>query len=98
MNYLDLGFDQSFERHPQKRITSEELPDVTPFTADSIIQQIPGSKIAGGVIESQDGKLKIDLEKGQFLYNDGVVDLLSLGGASRSLTVKDSNGTTLISS
>ena len=97
MSWQDAGFDDSFERK-KKMVRQDEIPQISPFTADSVFTEIPGSKISRGIIKSQNGKLEIDLDNGTLTYNDGVVDLLKVGGDDNNLTLKSSSDTTLISS
>lgn len=104
MDYLEAGFTKNFTRQPYKRDTSIEpemgksTPEYTTYDVDSLFQEIPGDKISGGVLTSLDGTLEINLNEGSIKYNDGVVDLLSVGGTDKTLTAKNSSNNTILSS
>lgn len=92
MSYTDEGFDKYFMRKRAKRAT----PMITRQAANTLIDSLSGDKIVGGIIESTNGQLTIDLENGKMVYNDGIVDLLSLGGSDNNLIIRDTNDSTLV--
>lgn len=112
--YLDLGFDPFFRRIPQKSdknpydykgfyewedyATMGSIPQVTQQDAATMFQGIPGSNISGGLIQSQDGALQINLDQGGITYNDGAVNLFSLGGQDKNLTINNSSNTSILNS
>ncbi len=97
MDYTQLGFNNSFQRAEQiQQISSGQIPTMSPYTVNSIIQGLSASKIKGGILQSNDGKLLIDLNLGTIKYNDGVTDLLTVGGANNELTLKDNNNNILV--
>lgn len=97
MDYTDLGYNKSFQRLPStQQITSNQIPTLSPYTVNSIIQALSASKIKGGILQSTDGKLLINLDSGTIQYNDGVVSLLTLGGSNGELTLKDNNNNILV--
>lgn len=93
MSYIDEGFDKFFKRKQEKGTPST----ITHQATDVLIDGMSGDKIIGGIIESNNGKLSIDLENGKIIYNDGVVDLVSVGGDDNNLVIKDKDNTTIIS-
>src|SRR5438128_1037696 len=111
--YLDLGFNEFFQRVPQKNEINPydyrgfyewedyagqgSIDQVTQQDASTMFQGIPADKISGGTLQSQDGSLLIDLDQGTINYNDGAVDLFSLGGQNKNLTIYNSNNTNLLS-
>lgn len=97
MNYQDIGFDHFFRRGNSNKIKSQELPELSASAVESLIDQISGTKLSGGIISSKDGKLTIDLENSLIKYNDGVIDLLKVGGANKELTLKNNSDTILVS-
>jgi len=92
--YLDTGFDNNFQRG---RKDIPEIKQITVQDASTMFQGIPANTIKGGVLQSNDGKLSINLDAGQILYNDGVVDLFNLGGDNSNLTIKNNSNLNLLS-
>ena len=92
MNYEEAGFNQFFRREePTKKIEVADLPEISTEDFGSLFQEVSGSKIRGGVLRSRDGRLTIDLENGKMTYNNGVVDLFTLGGTDREMTLKNTD-------
>jgi len=89
--YEDIGYSKFFKRS----LNIPENNQISEYEVDSTIQGISANKVQGGLIVSQNGKLKIDLDQGILTYNDGAIDLFEL---SDTLTVRDIDGNTIISS
>lgn len=80
----------------------------SPFTDTSQltpIQQAPTSAntISGGVLQSQNGNLSIDLTNGEIAFSNGAETSLSIGGQGtdgtpNSITATNSQGDTILSS
>lgn len=114
ITYLSLGFNEFFNRVPQKSdknpydyrgfyewedyATQGSIPQVTQQDAATMFQGIPGNTISGGLIQSQDGALSINLDQGGITYNDGAVDLLSIGGANKNVNINNSSNSSILSS
>lgn len=114
LTYNDLGFDNNFRRVPQASntnpydyhgfykeedyATSGSIPQITQQDAATMFQGIPATNISGGLLQSQDGALQINLDQGGITYNDGAVDLFSLGGDNKNLTINNSNNTSILAS
>lgn len=112
-NYLNRGFNQYFRRIPQKDdynpydykgfyewedyATSGSIQQVTTQDAATMFQGIPANNISGGVMQSQNGALTIDLNQGSINYNDGAVNLFNLGGPDNNLTVNNSSNNNILS-
>ncbi len=103
--YLDRGFNQFFQRIPVNQgpynwndyAANNSLPQVTTQDASTMFQGIPADKITGGVLQSRNGNLKLNLDDGTLVYNDGVVDLLAIGGEDNNLTIKNSSNINILS-
>ncbi len=90
MNYLDLGYNELFTREqPVNQITVEQLPQVPSVMIDKLLQEISLSMISGGRVQSNNGKLVIDLEKGEIVYNNGVKDLVFIGGEDDKVVINE---------
>ena len=84
-----------FDAFYQRKLNLPDNPQVSAYEFESQLQDVSASKIQGGAFSSQDGKLFIDLDNGIIRYNDGVSDIFNL--ENNSLTVKDANGNTILS-
>lgn len=67
-DYLNRGYSATFEKESNER----KIPFLSQFDVESYIEGITANLIKGGVIQSNDGKLKIDLDNGTITYNDGI--------------------------
>lgn len=67
MSYLDSGFN--------KFLYKSSLPpppaEVSEYSSSQMIPLLTGTSVAGGITESQNGKIRIDWELGQILVGDG---------------------------
>lgn len=93
MDYLDAGFDSNMLRR-QKR----DDPTVSQYEFNSNYDGFQADKVQGGIMTSLDGKLVINLNTGEIAYNDGAVDTFNLGGDNGTITIKDTNNNTLLTS
>lgn len=64
-SYKNRGFNEYFE----KTIGEKKIPYLSSFDVDSYIEEISSSKLSGGIIKSDDGKLVIDLINGTLTYD-----------------------------
>lgn len=111
--YLDLGFNAFFQRVPQKDETNpydyrgfydwedyaaNGIQQVDQQDAATMFQGISGNSITEGVLQSPNGRLQIDLNQGSINYNDGAVNLFSLGGQDNNLTINNSSNTSILNS
>lgn len=97
MAYQDIGFDEFLQRSDS--LNSGPTDQLDSLQADTYLQELSGSKIAGGLISSPDGRLKIDLENNVFKVNNGVTDLVSFGvleDGSVGLLIKNGDGKALM--
>lgn len=69
-DYLNRGYSVTFEKDANER----KIPYLSKYDVQSYIEGIPAGMIQGGVLESIDGKLKIDLTTGHITYNDGLTE------------------------
>lgn len=94
MSYIDTGYDEFFERSIASPV--EELQSID---ADVVLEGISGQSIlSDGSIESNNGKLAINLNKNSFSINDGVVERIRLGqtdDGEYGLIIKDREGNVL---
>lgn len=84
-------------------IIYDPFTDMASQNNNPATQTTSGSAIQGGVLQSDNGNLQIDLTNGTINYSDGITNLLNLGGANaqgtpNSLTVQNSAGSTILSS
>jgi hypothetical protein len=75
MTYKDLGYSKLLVRG-NSVITQEEL---TEDKSSQIIAQLTGTNIITGMVKSSDGRMVIDLDKGQILINDGAYNRVLIG-------------------
>ena len=75
-SYLDRGYSIYFEREFIDRLQApnRKLPYLSSFDMDSYVEEVSATKLSGGIIQSKDGKLKINLEEGTIRYNDGITE------------------------
>lgn len=69
-DYIKRGYSKTFEKDANER----KIPFLSQFDVKSYIEGIPADLINGGIIQSVDGKLKIDLDNGTITYNDGITE------------------------
>jgi len=84
-------------------IIFDPFSDFTNQTMQALLPAISANNVQGGVIQSNNGNLQIDLNNGTLNYNDGVQNLLNVGGTNtqgtpQSLTATDSLGNTILTS
>lgn len=92
MSYLDIGYNEFLERSPVSQQTGSQLD---PLQFEDFTQEISGSKIQGGVINSQNEEVVFDLENDTFVVTDKKTELVRLGKKSDLNTgyvYKDKNG------
>lgn len=88
-DYTQLGYDISLTR-TDNLITNE----VDPLEFEQNTPEFSGSKLIG-LLSSQDGRVKIDLDNNIIIISDGVVERVRLGKQaddSYGLIIKDING------
>jgi hypothetical protein len=96
MSYQSIGYDEFLTRIDDSSQLSAEM-DASMF--DNAVSDISSSKIQGGALISNSGKLFIDLENDVIRISDGSLDLINLGvlsDGSTGLELKDQNGTTIM--
>ena len=69
-NYKDRGYSATFE----KEFNERKIPFMSQFDVESYIEGITANLIKGGKIQSNDGKLTINLEDGTIKYFDGITE------------------------
>jgi len=77
----------------------DPFSDTTSQSIQSMMQPISASQIQGGTLQSNNGNLQMNLDQGTLTYNDGITQLLNVGGASpngtpNSVTIANQNGQT----
>ena len=80
INYEDAGFDEYLNRKIGEHL--EDIPgfSLSALAADTLIEGISGNKIlASGIIQSQNGRIKIDLTNGTITISDGATDRILIG-------------------
>lgn len=77
MSYLDEGYDT----HLRKQVTQVDSSFAgDAYSIDGAIEGgISGNKIRGGIIQTADGKSRIDLTAKQIVINDGTNDRVLIG-------------------
>lgn len=96
MAYQNIGFDENLIRVEASGNTQQALD---PLEFDNFTDSISGDKVQGGLMSSPDGRAQFDLNKGTFLINNGVEDLVTFGtlpDSSIGLLIKDQNGNILL--
>lgn len=94
MSYLDLGFNENLSLAN----TVDQPQQMDPLAFEQLTPQIPGAKLSG-LIQSQDGRVKLDLDNNSLIISDGVVEAVRLGKLSDGtygLLIKDKNGNKLM--
>jgi hypothetical protein len=94
MSYTMIGFDENFTRIDSD---SQQEQDQE-YQAELLSYGIPANNIVGGVMQSQNGNLQIDLNQGAITYNDGTTNLLQVGGQNNSVQIQNANASTILSS
>src|SRR3972149_5908345 len=93
MSYLDLGFSENLSI-----ATIGSGDQLDPLAFEQFTQEISGSKLSG-LLQSQDGRVKVDLDNNTIIISDGIVERIRLGKQSDDsygFLLKDQNGNTLI--
>lgn len=67
MSYIDSGFNSYLQRQTYPSAQQVSTEDAT----SQAIPILTGASVAGGVTESQSGRIRIDWELGQILVGDG---------------------------
>lgn len=96
MAYQNIGFDENLMRVESSAQPSQALD---PLQFDNFTDSISADKIQGGLMVSPDGRAQFDLNKGTFLINNGVEDLVTFGtlpDGSVGLLIKDQEGNILL--
>lgn len=96
MNYLDAGFDPFLARVDQ---TTQSLQQIDSLAFDQFTPNISGTKVQGGLLTSNDGKVRIDLENNTFIVTDGIAERVRLGvlpDDKIGLLIKDKDGNVLM--
>lgn len=92
-DYTQLGYDVSLTR--TDNLTTNQ---VDPLEFEQNTPEISGAKLEG-VIQSQDGRVKIDLDENTIIISDGVVETVRLGklaDETYGFLIQDKNGNTLM--
>lgn len=103
-NQMLDGYTSPFiEQVSQNGYTFDPFSDTTSQTTQSMLQPISGDQIQGGVIQSNNGNLQLDLNNNILTYNDGITNLLNVGGSNsqgtpNSLTINNLAGNPIVSS
>lgn len=96
MSYIDIGYDENLNLIEDSPVQDQ---GIDPQAFENFTDAISGSKIQGGILTSPDGKVKLDLETGAFIVNNGVQELVRFGilpDGNVGLLIKDQNGNTLL--
>ena len=97
MSYTDIGFDQFFQREIIPSTPDDRL--ISSFDFSSQVQNTSGDQIKGGLIQSQNQKVSLNLDKENFVISDGVNDRVTLGRLpddSYGLLIRDEDGNILM--
>jgi len=89
-----MGFDDNFIRQDPE---VEQMKDQE-YQQELLQFGVPANNVVGGVMQSINGNLRIDLNQGQILYNDGVVDLLNVGGQNNAITISNDQSSSILTS
>lgn len=81
----------------------DPFSDFSSQTIQSLLQPVSADNVQGGVLQSNNGNLTIDLNNGTLNYSDGAANLFNLGGTNttgtqNSLTAQNAQGQTILSS
>lgn len=110
IDYTQIGYDQFFRKQTQQSAqassddnTALQVYENSPsapsqdYSQDpNSLPQIPGNNVVGGILQSTNGNLTIDLNQGILNYNDGVQNLLTMSPTS-GVNVNSSTGANLLS-
>lgn len=97
--YLDSGFDNYFQRELIPMSLSDNPNDISQYDFASQYQGISASQIISGLLQSKNGRVKLDLDEETFIVSDGLVDRVRLGklpDGSYGLLILDANGNTIM--
>lgn len=97
-DYRDLGFNTFLIRSQQ--FDPNQVPQqLDPSQFDFFTDQISADKIQGGLMQSTDGKTKLDLEQGTFTISNNIINLITLGklpDGRIGLLIQDQDGNLLM--
>jgi hypothetical protein len=94
MDYTEIGYDEFLSRVPQSQGNS-----ISSLAFDNFTSDLSGSKVQGGVMQSNDGKVKIDLDSNSIIVSDGIAERVRLGTLPDDkigLLIKDKDGNILM--
>lgn len=89
--YLDQKYNEYF-----RRPLFDRSPILSSQEIDYTFPDISSSRLSGGIFETKNGVLKIDLENNLINLSDGITELLSIDADKKRVVIKDKNGTTLV--
>lgn len=100
---IDSQISPFIESVVDNAIIYDPMTDTQSQNLNQASQQVSADQISGGVLQSDNGNLNIDLNSGTLQYTDGIQTLLNVGGANlqgtqNSLTINDANGQQLLGS
>ncbi len=96
-SYLDVGYDPFLSKLDVNTAIASTALD--PLAYEDFAPESSASKVQGGILRSNDGKLLIDLENDTFIVNDGLIEKLRLGilpDGRIGLLIKDKDGNILM--
>ena len=95
MSWDNIGYNENLTRSENLPTDTQELD---PLQFEQFAPEFSGSKLSG-VLSSQDGRVKLDLDNNTIIISDGVVERVRLGRQSDDsygIIIKDKNGNTLM--
>lgn len=78
MGYTDIGYNQFLTRDEN---FNNEITQFDPMEFEQASPEFSGAKLQG-IIQSQDGRVRIDLDNNSIIISDGVVERVRLGKQS----------------
>lgn len=94
MSYLDAGYNAFLTDQANLDFNSSQID---PLASDTFVQTLSGSKMTG-LIQSEDGRIKIDLDNNSIVASDGVVERVRFGkqdDGSYGFLIRDQNNNIL---
>ena len=95
MSWDNIGYNENLTRSENLPTDTQELD---PLQFEQFAPEFSGSKLSG-VLSSQDGRVKLDLDNNTIIISDGIVERVRLGRQSDDsygIIIKDKNGNTLM--
>ena len=95
MSWDQIGYSEYLTREENLISSSQELD---PLAFDNFAPELSGSKLTG-LIQSQDGRVKLDLDNNSLIISNGVVESVRLGkldDGTYGLQIQDKNGNLLM--